>query len=390
MKIPSLFARRMALVFQGALTVCILILVVVGCQRNVKDIPAKESKQEVPADLMSLIKKQGSSIYIPINKPVPGILLDKNGNEIATHPHSGRLDGTPDEICDDPASATVGPNTLIGVNNQILNCTTVEHTLTVYWQVRSSFDLVAANPNPSYQASRGRLRIKNGSTITYSDLNINLTSGNIVYVGVDPIDPTVKIYNITYVKSGIPHTYLSAGNFTAVEVSLSIYSDCTDPYDSYLITTPYTAAFSPTVGLDPCERIDGVYINPATSMPPSADYCASIAGSYVTGSPGLCQNYTANLGSEVQVKLAGDPDVNYRDIQTKAAGDPTYRTSGYVYNWEVLFIRQFQSYVPNAGSLTFPANFTFRWRNFHGTGVGSITCLGNQWSTPVTLSIYDF
>src|SRR4030095_6725534 len=111
-----------------------------------------------------------------------------------------------------------------------------------------------------------------------------------------------------------------------------------------------------------------IYINPNTLQdpPPFTDYCASIAGSWVFTGPGACQNYDANLGSEVYVKRTGDPDGNYVPLQVKAAGDPSWRADGYVFSWEVLWMRELQAYVPNVPG-SFPASYTFRWRNFEGT-----------------------
>jgi hypothetical protein len=59
-----------------------------------------------------------------------------------------------------------------------------------------------------------------------------------------------------------------------------------------------------------------VYITPATpeNPPNSTIACGMIAGSYVVGSPGACGNFTFNMASQVQVKKAGDPDANYRNI----------------------------------------------------------------------------
>lgn len=372
----------------------LMIFFITSCRRDVKDVPAKQSPaaaSDIPTALANLIKEKGHSFKVEINRQVPAILVDKNGNEIQRHPSGNTGLRTPDEICEDPASAEITP-TLLGAENTVSDCINQTHTIVVYWQIKSSFDLALANPSPSYQASRGRLRIKNGSTTTYSDLNINLVSGNIVYVGTDPGDPTLKIYNVTYTKTGIPHTYLAQGNFTAVEASLAVYSDCDDPYDPYLIITSYTNIFAPQVGLDVCERNDLIYISPNIpgDPPPSNDMCASIAGSWVLTSPGACQNYDYNLGSYVEVKRTGDPDANYVPLQVKAAGDPSWRVDGRVFYWEVLWMNELQSYVPNAPA-SFPASYTFRWKNFDGTySPLSISCSTPYYYTPQTLTIYDF
>lgn len=369
--------------------VVLSFFVMISCKRDMHEMPStKLNENEVPQQIKDLIKQQGHSIYMPVNKHVPAILMDKNGNVIERNNIARRL--TPDDICADPASAEVDA-LLMGVNNQITDCSNIVHTLTVNWLITSSFDLATANPNSPYQASRGRIRIKNGSTTTYSDLNIGITSENIKYLRNDPDDPSLKVYQVTYVKTGIPHTYLSFGNFTAVEVSLSIYSDCGDPYDSYLMLTPYTAAFAGQVGLDPCLRNDEVYISPSTlsAPPPSSDQCGYIAGSYVTGSPGECQNYKKNLGSYIQVKRTGDPDNNYKDLRTIAAGEISYRTNGYVLSSEVRLMKGLKYYVPNIPT-SYPASYTFRWKNFDGTDISSISCFTDHWSTPVSMFIYDF
>lgn len=377
----------------------LLIFCIISCRRDVKDIPDKQPGKQpdpasIPKGLAKLINEKGHSFYVEYNRSVPAFLIDKNGNEIERRPSGNRGLSTPGAICDDPASAEVYA-TFAGAENTVSDCINQTHTIVVHWQIKSSFDLALANPSPSYQASRGRLRIKNGSTTTYSDLNINLVSGNIVYVGTDPLNSALKIYNVTYTKTGIPHTYLAQGNFTVVESSLSVYSDCADPYDPYLIITSYTNIFAPQVGLDVCERNDLVYINPNTpgDPPPSNDMCASMAGSWVVTSPGACQNYTYNLGSELWVKKTGDPDNNYVHLQVKAAGDPSWRTDGNVFYWEVLWLRDLHTYVPNAPSSgSHPASYTFRWRNFAGTYGPPVSksCSTPYYYTPLTLTIYDF
>lgn len=380
--------------------ITLLIFSITSCQRDINDLTDQQpDTPDIPIDFSKLAKKNG--FLIQNNLEVPTILLDKNGNEIQRRPHSSaRLMDTPDAICEDPASAEVS-TALQYTENTVSDCINQTHTITVYWRIKSSFDLALANPSPPNQASRGRLRIKNGTTITYSDLNINLVSGNIVYVGTDPVDPTLKIYDITFSKTGIPHTYLTGGNFTAIEVSLAVYSDCDDPYDSYSIITAYVQAYAPTVGLNVCERNDNININPSYTgaPPPSNDMCGSVVGSWVAGSPGACENYDANLGTQIQVKRAGDPDINYRDLHIKVNGAGSWRTDGIVHFSEIVYFRQLQDIVINPPSpwpVTNPPttyNFTFRWRNVDGTGTSSpftITCRTSWWHPEVTLPIYDF
>ncbi|SEM33022.1 hypothetical protein SAMN04488505_10473 [Chitinophaga rupis] len=373
-----------AVYVKNLLTLFLFVLLTGSCQRDIKDAAPSAQPVSLSDKLTQLIKESGHSVYIPVNKSVPGILMDARGNEIKTN-RTAKLLTTPDEICDDPSLAVVGPHTLNGVNHTLYDCQNIKHSLTVDWTIRSSFDLVNANPATPSQISKGRLRIKSGTTITFQDLNIPLTA--LTYTGDDPNEPGVKLYHLVYTKNNIDHQYLSPGAFTAIEVSVVVYSDCTAPYSTYFITTPYVAAFAPSIGLNPCERVDQVYINPATSQspPPSVNDCGSIAGSYVVGSPGPCQNNTPNMASQVQVKKTGDPDANYRNIQTKLPGTTTYSTDGYVYYWEIRYIKQLQDYVPNATN--FPASFTFRWRNVDGTGAN--TCFG-PWANPVNYTISDF
>jgi hypothetical protein len=357
-----------------------------SCQRDEKETVPAGAKGNVSDLLASQIKRQGHTISIPVNKSVPAILTDANGTEIRTN-RSGRVLATPDEICEDPSLAIVGPNTFTTLQHTIYDCHDAKHTLTVEWKIRSSFDLTMINPNNPSQFSRGRIRIKSGTTVTFQDLSIPLTS--LTYTGDDPNEPGVKQYTLTYTKTGIADQFLAAGSYTAIEGSAVVYTDCTAPYDGYVITMPYAPISQYATGLDPCQRIDNVYITPATpSTPPhSVLDCGLIAGSYIVGSPGACQNFTFNMASQVQVKKAGDPDANYVNIQSLVVGSGSPATTdGLVYYWEVRRISQLQFYLPGVTNASFPGDFTFRWRNVHGS---PNPCYG-PWSTPVTYTIYDF
>lgn len=362
------------------------ILLAGSCQRDTKETVPPVVKGNISDLLTSQIKQQGHTISIPINKSVPGILTDANGTEIKTN-RSGRVLTTPDHICEDPSLAIVGPNAFTTLQHIIYDCQDAKHTLTLQCKIRSSFDLSMLNPNNPSQFSRGRIRIKSGTTITFQDLNIPLTT--LTFTGDDPNEPGVKQYTLTYTKTGIPDQYLAAGAYTAIEGSAVVYTDCTAPYGSYLITMPYEPISQYSTGLDPCQRLDNVYITPATpSTPPhSVLDCGLIAGSYIVGSPGACQNFTFNMASQVQVKKAGDPDANYVNIQSLVVGSSSPATTdGLVYYWEVRRISQLQFYLPGVTNASFPGNFTFRWRNVHGA---TNPCYG-PWSTPVTYTIYDF
>lgn len=356
-----------------------------SCQRDAKEAAPAAAKGNISDLLASQIKREGHTISIPVNRSVPAILTDAKGTEIKTN-RSVRVLTTPDQICEDPSLAIVGPNTFTTVKHTIYDCQNAKHALTLEWKIRSSFDLAMVNPNNTSQFSKGRIRIKSGTTITFQDLNIPLTT--LTYIGDDPNEPGVKQYTLTYTKTDIPDQYLADGAFTAIEGSAVVYTDCTAPY-AYLITMPYAPISQYATGLDPCQRIDNVYITPATpSTPPYSTLdCGVIAGSYIVGSPGVCQNGTFNMASQVQVKKAGDPDANYVNIQALVVGSGSPATTdGLVYFWEVRRIQQLQFYLPGVTNASFPGDFTFRWRNVHG----SVNPCYGPWSTPVTYTIYDF
>ncbi len=369
-------------------TLCFLWLCTLlagSCRRDAKETPPAAAKGNLADVLARQIKERGHPITVPVNKSVPAMLLDAKGQEINTS-HSARVLTTPPEFCEDPSEAVVGPNMLQSIRWTIYDCEDVKHTITLQWQIRSSFDLSMTNlSNPSL-ISKGRIRIKNGATITYQDLNIPLTA--LTYTGDDPNEPGTKLYTLTYTKTGIPGQYLTAGAYTAIETSPFVYTDCDYGYS---IQTAYTP-ISPSVatGLAPCDRIDAVYITAATPQQPpiSTIACGMIGGSYPVGSPGACQNYTFNMASQVQVKKAGDPDANYRNIWAyiPGSGQPSPQ-DGLIYYWEIRVLEQFQFYVPGVTNASFPGDFTFRWRNAHGAAPN--TCYG-PWSTPVTMTFYDF
>jgi hypothetical protein len=363
------------------------ILLAGSCQRDAKETAPSVAKGNISDLLASQIKHQGHTISIPINRSVPGILTDANGTEIKTN-RSGRILTTPDEICEDPSLAVVGPNRLTAVQHTIYDCENLKHTLTLEYKIRSSFDLSMLNPNNPSQFSKGRIRIKSGTTTTFQDLSIPLAT--LTYLRDDPNEPDVKEYTLTFTRTNIPDQYLAAGAYTAIEGSAVVYTDCTAPYDTWLITMPYEPISPYATGLDPCQRIDNVYITPGTpSTPPiSVLDCGLIAGSYVVGDPGACQNYTFNMASQVQVKKAGDPDANYVNIWAIVVGSGLPATTdGLVYYWEVRRVLQPQFYLPGVTNASFPGDFTFRWRNVHGMAPN--TCYG-PWSTPVTYTLYDF
>ena|GEM_PF-1704902 len=382
----TIFSRTkpMFLKIFGCSALCMLLAG--GCQHDEKEAAPATAKGSISNVLSDQKKRQGQTITVPLNISVPGILTDAEGREIKTN-HSGRVLSTPDQICEDPSLAVVGPHTLNTLQHTIYDCQNAKHSLTIEWKIRSSYDLVMVNPNNAAQFSKGRIRIKNGTTVTWSDLSIVPTS--LVYTGDDPNEPGIKLYTLTYTRADIPDQYLAAGAFTDIEGSFAVYTDCPAPY-GFLITAPYAYISKYTaVGLDPCQRIDEVYITPATpSTPPlSVLDCGTIAGSYVVAGPGACQNFTPNMASEVQVKKAGDPDANYVHIQSLVVGSGSPATTdGLVYYWEIRRISQLQFYLPGVTNASFPGNFTFRWRNVQGT---TNPCYG-PWSAGVTYTIYDF
>ena len=340
-----------------------LLLLFNSCRHDIKEVVPVVSKQQTNAN----------AVYIPVNKTVPGILTNTQGDEIKTGRTSAVLTTDP-QYCTDPSSAVVGPHTIVGITHAITDCQNLTHTLSITWILRSSFDLFLSLPD--MLPSRGTIAIKSGSTIIYQAFSVQFSS--FTYLGEDPNAPGVKLYRVSYSR-GFLHQYLAPGAFTSIEFSLWINTDCPN---NLIFSASYEATDIPGLGINPCERVDPVYITPATSQtpPPTVNDCGSIAGSYVLGGPGACQNFTPNPASQVVVKRAGDPDASYTPIQTKAPGTNTYTTNGYVSYWEVRYIKQLQDYVPNA---TFPGNYTFRWRNVDGT------CFG-PWSAPVTLTINDF
>ncbi|SHN34350.1 hypothetical protein [Chitinophaga sp. CF418] len=382
----TIFSRSKSTVLKVLSCSALCMLLAGGCQRDAKETTPPAAKGNISDVLASQIKQQGHTISIPVNVSVPGVLTDAKGTEIRTN-RFGRVLSTPDEICEDPSLAVVGPNTLTMLKHTIYDCENAKHSLTIEWKIRSSYDLAMVNPNNTAQFSKGRIRIKNGTAITYSDLTIPLATLN--YIGDDPNEPDIKQYILTYTKADIPDKYLATGAFTDIEGSFAVYTDCPAPY-GFVITTPYAfiSAYG-AVGLDPCQRIDNVYITPATpSTPPlSPSDCGVIAGSYVVGDAGACRNNTPNMASQVQVKKAGDPDASYMNIQSLVVGSSSpVTTDGLVYYWEIRRMKQLQFYLPGVTDASFPGDFTFRWRNVHGA---TNPCYG-PWSVGVTYTIYDF
>jgi len=382
MKTTFFLCKPIFLKILSVLALCVLLAG--SCRRDVKETAPVTAKSDLSDVLDRQIKQQGHAISIPVNKSVPATLTDANGIAVKTN-LSGRMLTTPDEICDDPSLAIVGPNTITAVQHTIYDCQNPKRTLTVEWRIRSSFDLSMLNPNNPAQFSKGRIRIKSGTTTIFQDLSIPLTT--LTYLQDDPNEPGIKEYSLTYTRTDILDQYLTEGAYSALEVSVAVFTDCATPYS---IITAFQPITTTGVGLAPCDRIDNVYITPATpeNPPNSTIACGMIAGSYVVGSPGACGNFTFNMASQVQVKKAGDPDANYRNIWAyiPGSGSPSPQ-DGLIYYWEIRVMEQFQFFVPGVTNASFPGDFTFRWRNAHGAAPN--TCYG-PWSTPVTYRIYDF
>ena len=379
----------------GAIALCSILMI--RCKRDVSvEQPKVKTEINIPFDLMQLIKKEGKGVQIPINITIPGLLLDGSGNIVQTRQNglAGRLFSTPQAYCDDPSSApAIGPHTLNWIQNTQTQCGDFPHTLKANWTVRTPFDLAALNPNNTSQFSKGRIRFKQGSTVVFQNLNIQINTSDIILIGTDPIDPEIKIYTVTYTWSGIDHYYFTAAASNTLECSFFIYTDCTP--DTYSITTSYAGSFvfSGVTNLDyPCQRIDLVYISPSTvqNPPPYNSLCGSIAGTDVSTICPPAPDYRINLASQVQVRPASGG--TFQDIQTYASGLSDSRTNGLVYYWEVRYLRQFQDYVTGITSGSFPTNFIFRWRNHDSTGntIPRQACWGAWSAESTSLPFRDF
>src|SRR4030095_6206846 len=96
----SLFSTNKSTMLSVLAIIVIFIFCITSCRRDVKDIPDKQpgAAAAMPEGLARLIKEKGYSFSVEINRSVPAILLDKNGNEIQRRPPRSTSLRTPDDI----------------------------------------------------------------------------------------------------------------------------------------------------------------------------------------------------------------------------------------------------------------------------------------------------
>jgi hypothetical protein len=408
MKIKAPTPRNISVYVSFFVLLLLCSVTMTNCKRDRLAEPAaiKKTEDENIAALLKMVSENKKSYYLPLNQQVQIIWIDKNGNEIKGGNNGGvTTNSTAPAICDDPRAYEGGKLSLLtGIRNTQATCGNGDHTLEVNWKIYTPLEIFTTsiyNTN-----SFGRMRIRNGSSTVWSSPNIFITNPDLVFIGMDPDEPTIRMYTLKYIVTGVPHTYFQSGNATSVQFDFKIYSDC----NNEVAATPpsWTAGFAPySIENAPCQRIDVCTIMPYTgngsSTPPYNSLCGMIAGTDPTALCPSAPTFYINLGTEVQVKLTGDPDINYRPLETYASGLSDERShvtghtnnNGYIFHWEARFMKELH-YVPNYTYIVPNNKYTFRWRNIHGSWDGNtahaanITCTGTWSNELIEIPIKDF
>lgn len=304
-----------------------------------------------------------------MNLKTKGIFLDQNGNE-KTFPKgaNGRTLSMPCDATDPDFEDNTFNLQSIDVNFQGCNNS---FTVTAHYQLSTGFNVVSANPLNSTQLTRGRMRIRQGtSNILYTDNNIAIASSDIVLLGSDPSNPNKKLYSITYTSQPITNTSWLQNTIYFEERPI-IYTDCSDA-----IITPATWQAIPwSFGLNVCNRIDPIQIMPNGS------------GSII---------YFNGVDAAVQY---GGASCYPSGVERPTETEVQWNQGG---SWATIPFNNAWGCSPSQASnlpsvLTMPYTFTgvtgnvnFRYRNVKrsgATGCGTtVTCSG-PWSSTVTVNV---
>jgi len=279
------------------LAVFVCVTWINGCKKSEHTpVSAAKPSTEVPQAVLNAWKKEGySSTYI-VNKKIPAIFIDENGNEKHFTKNSRAL-----ATCDQDADDFVD-NTFYMQAQQIGYSCGVGYTVQINYIIITAFTPVLANPSNPSQLSRGRFRLKNSAgTVIWT--NSAVTPVYISYVGPDIFDASKSVYQVSYVVTDVPDVFMegSASN----ENRPIIYSSCSD-----VITTPADWQAGVFYGSpSACAKIDNIHITPS-------------------GSGGLVYfggcDYQINTGNSCYPASAAASRPDEHDIEWRKPGDATY------------------------------------------------------------------
>ncbi len=396
MKFKATTQRTISVYVSFFLLLLLCAVSMINCKRDRLAEPAaiKKREDENIAALLKMVSENKKSYYLPLNQEVEIMWVDKNGNKIIRNIGT-TTESTAQAICDDPNGFKgENPSRLDGVRNTQATCGNGAHTLEAEWTIYTPLELLATSVKGS--KSYGKIRVRNGSSTVWTSPNAFITTPDLVFIGMDPTDATIRMYKLKYTVPNVPHMYFQSGNATSVQFDFKVFSDCDN--EASEVSANWAPGFAPySIENAPCQRIDVCTIMPYTgngsSTPPYNSLCGMIAGTDPYYQCPAAPTFYINLGTEVWVRR-NSLNANFQPLETYASGLSDYRgpsssSYGYIYNWEARFMKEL-NYI-NSGS-PFADTAVFKWRNIHGTMNGNtptITCRG-AWSNEIKLPIKDF
>lgn len=324
-------------------------LLVYSCKRDVQ--PAAKPKEaapsvnlNIPQEILDKVKAEGRGYTIYMNVPTKGYASDNEGNPIVKAnqiaPGNSQRTLTDPSVCADPASYV--DNAAI-TSVQVVYVCGSGYKFTIKWRISTYFTLVTTNPINSTQLSRGRIQLKNNSGVNVYQ-NLTITPVTLTNVGTDPTDPSATLYDFSYTTPFISSTVMN--QTVTINNAYYIFTDCGSNDARSTAFTPVNALATTQV-TTPCARVDDVQIIPQSPAPGFNGYISGSDPSFACG-----DTYTHNTTSYVQYRKK--PSTTWLKLPMYEAGNPTVRTTGQIYYWEVLYLN-----LPTG-------TYEFKWQNTYG------------------------
>jgi hypothetical protein len=312
---------------------------IINCKRDLKSSTVNLSEAT-----LKMIKENGKTFTIPVNESVKGFAADAEGNKLVQNKNLKARLLTDPTLCEDPTLAEPDDVTLVSIEKKY-TCG-YGYELTIHWRISSLFTLKEANPENSAQLSKGRTRLKTGtSTVLYS--NTSITPVHLVVVGQDSYNPAKTVYELTYTTPFISAAQMSSA--ATIDNSYLLYTDCGA---GNTVSVPYLSTFSFLASeiTDPCKRVDRIVVGSGGAP---YNYNGYLAGSDVVGTCST-DGYKINTGSFVEYRLQGTSDW-YPMPMYDSQGN--LRTTGIIYFWEIMYTK----------SSDLQGTYEVRYRNTYGT-----------------------
>lgn len=366
----------------------IFSLILYSCQKVNSNSTTETSNEisgllkpsQIPKWFLELSKVKKSEVTYFINKKESAILVNQQ-EELISAPNKFQLSSVP---CDSEEDDFLD-NEFIYQYQTIGYVCGGDYSMTVTFELSTSFTPQISNPLNPTQLSRGRFRLKDiNGNVVYTDNNV--TPITISPKGADPYNSNKQLYQITYTVTGIPANLMSTRG--ADEHRPIIYTDC-----SQTLTTPSQwISGLPGGSINACEKVDHPLI--VSSGSPNEVFV------------GGCDRQINTSGSCYSGIEGTRPHAH--DIEWRKPGDPTYGNwpmplpSNYSllnsnsYNQRIAFtypstgctsfpFKKRHLLFYDVGYYTFPVNGTIeiRYRNLNFTNLSddcsSVSCTTPAW-----------